>query len=477
MNRVLKWIIVGLWGVVLPTLAQLIPVIPADGEEGVISDPELSVAVAVLPGPSEPIRFYGRASAPMPPDFTIAVLPDTQRYVIGKGVDDPSFFKDQVDWIVANRAASNIVYVSHVGDIVQDYDNDADEWAHAADAMYRLENSTTTGLPEGIPYGLVVGNHDLTGTNTTFYNQLFGPGHFAGRSYYGGNFGDNNFTLFESGALKFLNLNIIWEADLDVVGPWAEQVVAGHPDRLVLVTTHHLTGDGFPSSFSDTGQAIYDRLKTFPNILFMIGGHAFGDGRREDLFEGRTIHSFLSNYQGLPNGGNGWMRLYRCSPSNGTIRAITYSPVLDGFMEGETSDFTIPFDFAPWLGEWKEIGRLVKDPGNEATIVWMDREPLRSFEWFAEVSTLDGPVKSPLARFTTGANLHLDITREASVSGVAAEISWRSFPGRSYVVESAETAAGDWNVEETITAVGTHLSWFVADPTSTRSFRVRLVTP
>jgi len=75
--------------------------------------------------------------------------------------------------------------VAGEGDIVN-IAYSASEYRNATNALYRLENPITTGLPEGIPYGACVGNHDQP---TTLYNQYFGTNHFADRSYYGGHYG------------------------------------------------------------------------------------------------------------------------------------------------------------------------------------------------------------------------------------------------------------------------------------------------
>src|SRR5262247_956148 len=99
-----------------------------------------------------------------PGDFTIIHLPDTQYYTKnGLGI-----FSAQTQWIVNNKNLMNIVYVAHSGDCVDD-----------GDAMKLIENPATTGLINGLPYGIAVGNHDQTPNgdptgSTQFYNTFFG---------------------------------------------------------------------------------------------------------------------------------------------------------------------------------------------------------------------------------------------------------------------------------------------------------------
>ena len=57
--------------------------------------------------------------------FTIAVIPDTQKYVVQAKTNSEDgdlrndVFASITDWIVKHRVEQNIVFVSHVGDIVE----------------------------------------------------------------------------------------------------------------------------------------------------------------------------------------------------------------------------------------------------------------------------------------------------------------------------------------------------------------------
>jgi hypothetical protein len=148
------------------------------------------------------VTFYGREAATAFPgrDFAIVVLPDTQNYAreaAGNGDAVKEMWFSQTEWIITNRVSRNIAYVTHLGDILQNGDikngsPNNTEWRNATNALYRLENPTRTLLPDGIPYGMAVGNHDQEpigepdGTSTHF-NQCFGVSHFSNKSYYGGN--------------------------------------------------------------------------------------------------------------------------------------------------------------------------------------------------------------------------------------------------------------------------------------------------
>ena len=81
--------------------------------------------------------------------FSIVALPDTQGYVTEKNA---FYFESEIDWILDNRERQNIVFVSHVGDIVGDYKSD-DEWAVARKNMLQLSDK--------LPFAFSVGNHDM----------------------------------------------------------------------------------------------------------------------------------------------------------------------------------------------------------------------------------------------------------------------------------------------------------------------------
>lgn len=378
------------------------PTAPVDGAMNTAWNETLSVDVN---GSSGDVTFYGRISPPPGPDFSVIMLPDTQLYTIGENATSVSFFTEQVEWVVSNRVALNIAAVTHIGDVVQNYDTgNTNEWDHAAAAMYKLQDPILTGLSDGIPYGILPGNHDITGSSTVMYNQWFGTANFSGRSWYGGNQGINNdnfYIRFTASGVKMLIINIEWQADLTQVGPWARSVMQSHPDHLAIVSSHYVLRSGNPGTFAGEGAGIYNELKTEPNFFLMLGGHTSVEGRRLDTLNGNDVYTVLANYQSMPNGGNGWLRRWRFSPANNKIYATTYSPVLDAYMSGDSSEFELDLDFNR-LRAWTQLGTdpAVAD-GSTATLDWDDLTPHTQHEWYATL----GASTSSVSRFTTEANL------------------------------------------------------------------------
>lgn len=406
MRIFLLTILVMLWVASVPVRSQSPNApLPADNATGVSTVPTLS---ATLPGGATTATIFIRPVPTPGDDFSFVVVPDSQNYVDRVAEFDPSFFKDQIDWIVAERAAQNIRYVSHVGDIVQNYDSgNLPEWQHAANALYRLENPATTGRPGGIPYGVLPGNHDLSrdgNLTSNFYNQFFGPAHFAGRPYYGGSLDPTNndiyYTLFEAEGIGFLHFNIQWQPDMAVAGPWMRSIARQYPNRLVFATAHHALETGNPAPFSGTGQEIFEALRVLPNFFMILGGHRPGEGRRADIFQGRTIHSILSNFQSLPNGGNAWLRIHRFSPTAETMSVKTYSPVLDGFMTMDSSEFELDLDLYPWIAPWEIVTSTSVPFGGQISGAVANLLPGAAYEWFV----LAGDTRGPIWRFETASN-------------------------------------------------------------------------
>jgi hypothetical protein len=280
-------------------------------------------------------------------NFTIIVLPDTQNYASWY----PDTFSTQTQWIVDNRENLNIVYVAHVGDIVNIAGSEI-EWKSASASMSLLEDPIATGMEDGIPYGVVPGNHDKPTTAPGYYNTYFGISRFSGRSYYGDTFdsdNDDNYTLFSAGGMNFIVINLNYGRPDTAILNWAESLLKTYSERRAIVVSHYLLDiDG---NFSIQGQKTYDALKNNSNLFLMLCGHRHGEALREEEHNGSTVNILLANYQTLPNGGDGWLRILEFSPAKDEITIKTYSPLLnkcgtDTVMGNDTTfqEFTISYN-------------------------------------------------------------------------------------------------------------------------------------
>jgi Calcineurin-like phosphoesterase. len=306
--------------------------------------------------------------SPAPADsFTIAVIPDTQMYVDPEGKrkasgDDLSnpIFSAIVQWIVNHKDEQNIVFVSHVGDIVDK--NNHDQWKIARELMNVIHGK--------IPYGISVGNHDMTSAgDSSLFQQYFPRSSFEEFSWYGGSYENssrgprfsgnnaNSYQLFSAGGLDFVFLHLECNAPDDVV-EWANSVLQKHSDRKALITTHmgwgplekpkenkeyqtaqkgRMKWSKIHGEHGNSPQQLWEKCYSrHPNLVAVFSGdqsrsqaiHAATPGEH-----GNIIHEFLSDYMQATADG-GWLRLYRFFPEENRVQAITVHPVKGTLCEG-----------------------------------------------------------------------------------------------------------------------------------------------
>ncbi|MGC4006035.1 MAG: hypothetical protein QM811_24110 [Pirellulales bacterium] len=150
--------------------------------------------------------------------FTLAVMPDTQNYAESY----PETFLAQTRWIVQNQAARNIVFVSQLGDIVQNAEygstRNAEEWRRADAAIDQLDGDLSR-RPDGlIPYSVALGNHDYgiisnKAGGTARYEEYFDADRYQGRSWYveGSEIAGGHAQIFEAGGYRFLHITLQFE--------------------------------------------------------------------------------------------------------------------------------------------------------------------------------------------------------------------------------------------------------------------------
>lgn len=291
---------------------------------------------------------------PPPGSFTIVVIPDTQGYR-GRGAKatpdstDPvtnPVFRNHTRWIRENLGAQNIVFVSHVGDIVDV--NQEDQWQVARDCLDAIH-----GL---VPYSLTVGNHDMTAQgDASLFQRHFSRARFSSFPWYAGSYTHgrpdqrvsadnvNSHQLFSAGGADFVHLSLECNAPDDVLA-WAGEVLTRHRDRHALITTHMDLGplekpaanEGYfadpkgrmrwtkiHGSRGNSPAQLWDKLYSRHDNLRLIFS---GDQSRTVSWrlttpgrKGRLVHALMSDYT-----SSGPLRLYRFLPSREEIQVITY---------------------------------------------------------------------------------------------------------------------------------------------------------
>lgn len=400
------------------------PINPSPSNTGgspLINTP-LCATVSDPDGGNLTVTWYGRpkiGQVATNQKFTVILLPDTQYYTAepqGTNGGNNSMFKSQTSWIVNNRVTRNIAFVGQLGDCTEHGDANEIEWKRVDTSIRTIEDPVLTGLPQGIPYGLSVGNHDQSpngggaSATTNFFNKYFGFARYTGRNYYGGHFGsnnDNHYELFTASGIDFLVISMEYDTNPSTaVLDWAASLVQTYNNRKVIVMTHfgiNETGSPQPT-FGIQGTAIYNKLRSFPNFIMFVCGHIHqsdGEARRSDTFNGNTVHTLLSDYQGRSNGGNGRLRIMEFDPATNNVSVKTYSPVTNAFETDADSQFDITVNLTP-TNNFTKLGQLTNvASGSSPCFIWNGLNGNTEYEWFMEVSDGTTTTTSPIWSFST----------------------------------------------------------------------------
>jgi hypothetical protein len=378
--------------------------------------------------------------------FTIAMVPDTQNYVDythqkseGFAIDSADLFIQQMKWIAEHGRSKGgeIDFVASVGDTWQHQTLWLDA-EHEAMGVGRADNPLFAGhfdpTPEGveievaksiegyqliadagIPFGVPPGNHDYDAMynvdthppnlskkreELTYAVEDIGLLHvgglasfvsafgdespfFAGKSWYVGSFegGTSSAQIFEAGGYRFLHLALEMQPGDDVI-EWAEGVIAAHPGKPTLVSTHDYlspSAERLRGGFMDftlvdaenhnTPPQMFEKLIE-PNdqIFLVLCGHYHGQSFRVDEnAAGNRVYQVLADYQdrgqvgldaGQPPGGmtggpigigDGWLRLLRFDTASDppTIQMQTFSTYYDQYSSA------LP-EYAAWYREHEQ---------------------------------------------------------------------------------------------------------------------------
>jgi parallel beta-helix repeat protein len=317
----------------LPTLTLTVLLVLATFASALVSFNEHSNPAALGSGF---LRVSYAVNTSSNENFTIVVLPDTQGYVKYY----PWLFDSQTQWIVDNKEAWNIVFVTQLGDLVDEPDN-LTQWENANRSMSKLGDS--------VPWAVLPGNHDMFEGNLTNYDTYFGYARFSGKSWYGGTYaaGDNanSYELFSAGGDDYLIFHIQYNPSDDVLF-WASNVISQYPERRVIVSTHdYLMGFAKRGQRSDIGERIWHSfIRPHADQIFLVlCGHAGLEDMITDTVNGHVVYQILADYQNKTNIESGWLRLLQFCPEQNKIYVKTYSPYLNEYKTDPESEFTLDY--------------------------------------------------------------------------------------------------------------------------------------
>jgi 3',5'-cyclic AMP phosphodiesterase CpdA len=293
---------------------------------------------------------------------SIMIIPDTQKYVENfptNVVVTPPFdsiglqpiFDGQVDWIIANAAAENVQFVTHVGDLVENAVGDR-VGTTVSDAEWGRANATMAKFDAAdLPYSVALGNHDALdhgdaedagggdytqSWDPTNYLNYYGNSRYSGKPWFqeGSPSGKSHYNLINMDGRDVMLFDISLDtpqAELD----WAQDILSANRDKLAIVTTHRYLYDfrilagrygengvgnftsqeptGLASELYDPdGQSPVDFFNNFvaknQNIFAVICGHNHAQYHQVSKNEaGLPVYEILIDFQDGINGGGGFM--------------------------------------------------------------------------------------------------------------------------------------------------------------------------
>ncbi len=360
-------------------------------------------------------------SSPDEYDYTFVWMSDTQYY----SESYPYIFEKQTNWIAEKQEEMKIKYVFHTGDLVDESDK-PEQWQYADQYMKVLDDNN-------IPYGVLAGNHDVDqlSNDYTEYYKWFGEDRFAEKDYYGDSYKNNrgHYDLISANGNDFIMVYMGWGVEAEDL-QWMNQVLSEYPDRKAILNFHeYLLVSG---NRSPIGETIYKEVvEKNPNVIAVLSGHYHdsetlvseiddnGDGVAD-----REVYQMLGDYQGGPEGGQGYMKLLHFDQDNNRIIVNTYSPYLDDYnfydpaefpgkdemiinldlqvdkKQVATDYFTVNVKTDEVIGKQENVAS-----GSTAEVTWEGLTEKQTYSWYVIAEDdYTGTSESPIWSFTKGKN-------------------------------------------------------------------------
>ncbi len=377
-----RFCVIPLWILCLLILIGCVAPVQTHPEETGV--PEIETEEIILSASEQPAAAMAVATLPPTPEQTAeptdapAVLPTAdptekpQPYLAGNGVytiawiSDPQHYSEQfpdvyygmTSFLRDHAEEMDLRYVIHTGDLVNNPQDDA-QWqvADAAQAMI-----------DAIPNGVLAGNHDvLDPVGYKAFCKVFGEKRYKDKPWYGGSFENNrgHYDLLTAGKTDYVFVYMGFQPTNKAID-WAKSVFKQYPDRIGVLCLHDYYTKQL--TLSADGKKWHDKVVAkSPNLYMVLCGHKYGAYCFPETFdddkdgkEDRTVYQMMFNYQAsLHDGGGGYLRLMQIDETAGTLRTLTYSPVLEDYnrfddpsnreayypFDEQNEEFTMPL---PW---------------------------------------------------------------------------------------------------------------------------------
>ena len=358
-------------------------------------------------------------STPDEYDYTFVWMSDTQYYAESY----PYIYKRQTEWIAEKQEEMKIKYVMHTGDVVDEFD-DEKQWVYADEYMRTLEENK-------IPYGVLAGNHDVNQLSNDYkeFSKWFGEDRFKDKPFYGESYKNNrgHYDLISAGGNDFIMVYMGWGVN-DEDMKWINDVLKQYPDRKAILNFHeYLLVSG---NRSPIGEEIFQKVvEKNENVFLVLSGH-YHDSETlisevDDDQDGkvdRKVYQMLGDYQGGPEGGQGYMKLLHFDQKNNRILINTYSPYLDDYNFYDPIEYPLKDElaidldltvqekqvatdyFAVNVYTKEEIGKQENVASGEiAEIAWKNLKEGQVYDWYVVASDdYTGSVTSDIWSFAKG---------------------------------------------------------------------------
>ncbi|WP_028552508.1 FIMAH domain-containing protein [Paenibacillus sp. UNC451MF] len=422
-------------------------------------------------------------------DFTFASIPDTQIYA----EIQPEYYESQVNFLRDAKESMNIQYVMHVGDVVNSAGIKG-QWERADKFMKVVEDAQ-------IPWGVVAGNHDVFDGGATSvpdyseFSKYFGENRFKDKPYYGESYKENkgHYDLISAGGNDFIFVYMGWGLNDEDMG-WMNSVLKQYPDRKAVIVVHEYLQNN--AARSAAGNQIYQKVVVpNPNVWMVMSGHFTGSSLRTDQIDDnkdgqpdRKVYQILNDYQGIPNGGNGYLKLLHFDTETDTVYVNTYSPYLDDYNHYDPSkdEFKLSVDLKPMVKRVatdslavkvysnEAIGSAQATSGSTATVNWNGLKGSTNYEWYALAEdSFGGRSYSDIWSFRTRLTVEAPQGVKAeNVTTGSAQLSWSpvtASDGSSVTYQ----VYGSNRVISTVT--GTVYNWTGLEPDTSYTFQVKAV--
>lgn len=271
--------------------------------------------------------------------YSMAVLGDIQNLTDNYPDKLPVLF----DWIKNNKKDKKIEFCIGLGDLTN----------HNSPQEYELVNQCYSKLKGKVPFSIIRGNHDRSGTHdqsahvfNTYISKVSYKDQITG-SY--DNTMLNTYRIIKIGEVKYLFLNLDFLLK-DEVLVWANKIVSENKDCHVIVSTHiyfapdgvFLTLDHIKIANVENGaQGLWDKLlKKHENIVMLICGHCPSDTitviKKRGLNDNMVTQILVDPQQtDLDHGGTGMVAMFYFSEDGKELQIRYYSTIKEMYFMKE----------------------------------------------------------------------------------------------------------------------------------------------